>query len=321
MAKKVTKSDVPPIEAAPVKTNALALVNHAGIQVDDDGRKFLPIVHTARPEGGENIKSRGVKLSKIKILEAMSAEIKSKETRVEGAEIGMFYHTGTDELADKLELVPLYVYNERYYNGTGGGNLVCMSIDGKAIYGTCPSGAYAEHSIPTKFIKVEDRDIEVGMCDTCPNSQREWDKPSPCQFNSLLVCASLEFIERWEETVPLILAEDRDAISDLLNELVVLPFKGSRLKKLNKIADQAEKDGSFFRWGWKIGSFEDGDDVNSWQNYTVTRARRLTPDEMVFARSLYKFVQKVRPTITAQESEIQVEEPEEQPKTEVNLDG
>ena len=297
-------------------TKAIALVDNTGIQKDDDGRQFLPIEFTVRPEGGENDEANSVRLPKMKILNAMSSALK-KDTKVDGAEIGMFLNTGTEELHEELAIVPLYLYNERYYNDPGSGELVCMSIDGRGIYGTCMSGQWEAYGIPSEIKSVDERDVEVGICSRCPNAAREWGKATSCQYSKILICTSGKFIEEHATIVKRVESGDPDVISDILNELFLLEFKSTKLKKFKKISDQAARDGSYFRWCWNVSSETESNERGEWENYKITRKRRLDPNEVVFSRSLYKLVQKVRPIITARDTENT--EPEE-PRQTVEVD-
>jgi len=286
---------------APVETTALAVLStHPLAVMDDHGRPFVNIPFELRPEGGENNTDARLTLPRLKVLQPMSAELK-KETRVEGAEEGEYYNTSTGESVETVEMVPLYVFQERYYNVPKmSANMVCTSRDGRGLYGVCLKGDYDVHRIPTQLIKQDNGpEMEVGVCSRCPHGMRGFGGSSDCQHAKILVMVPYEFIQTWAEFMPRITTvPDEDLVSDLINALCTLGFRSTGLKAFNMISDQSARDMSYFKWSWKFSTSPQSNDKGSWNAIVVQKTSKLTTDEMTFARSLYKLAQRIRPVIS-----------------------
>lgn len=295
------------------KTTSLALVGNTKMTVqDDDGRRYVDIDFDLNPEGGENDSANLPRLAQMKLLGSGAKELK-KDTRVDGAEEGMFYNAGTGELFEKIEIVPLYIFIVRYFNHPPNSqNLVCMSQDGKGKFGICMSGDYETHGIPHELVEIDGVTRDVGICSRCPHSMRAYGQAAACDLVKKLVCVHPQVVSKYEEYVTRLQDDDPDVGGELLNEVFTLDFKSTRLKKLQMISDQAQRAGAYFKWGWEIGSFTDGNDAHDWQNYTVRRLNQLSADEVVFGRSLYKLIKKVRPVIADEDGQVVDEaQPEE----------
>lgn len=284
------------------ESKALVLAgNGAIVSLDDAGREYVNITFNAVPEGGEHDTGQMLRLSKMKLLNAQSKEIRSKEARIEGAAVGDFYDVSSGELRKELKIVPLMVFQERFFNlPKGSPNIVCMSMDGRAEYGICPSGKYEEHGIPTKIMRRTEGgpEMELGICSRCPHSQRAWGEQSECQHVKNLICFHESLLADYESYVKRLIAGDQQVAVELLNSLFFLPFQGTKMKALDTISQQANRSTAYFAWSWLIRSAETGNDFGEWLTYNPTRQRQLTADEMIFARSLLKFAQRVKPIIT-----------------------
>jgi hypothetical protein len=291
---------------SPTTTAIVPLSEHSLAQVDDSGRPYLNIRFELRPEGGEFNTDARLTLPRMTLLQSQSAAVK-KETRIQGAEEGLFLNTSTGDFFEEFEAVPLFLFQERYYNVPRmSTNMVCTSRDGRGMYGLCLRGNYEHHQIPSRIIRTEEdnREVEVGLCDRCPHAARLYGGQSDCQHVKILVMAPYEFIATWESILPRIEAGDNDPdlVSDIINSMFTLGFRSTSLKAFGQISDQGARDASYFRWSWIVGSTPASNDKGAWHQIAVRKNARLTPDEMIFARSLYKLAQRIRPVITDVES-------------------
>jgi len=289
-----------PAEVAPT-TAIVPLSSSPLAKQDDRGRPFIDIPFELRPEGGENQTDVRLTLPRMKVLQTNSVECK-KETRVEGAEEGYFYNSASGETFEDFEGVALYMFQERYYNVPKmSANMVCTSRDGKGLYGTCLKGDYTVHRIPSKIIRDDsDREFEVGICDRCPHAARAYGQQSDCQHAGILVLVPIDFISKCNEIMSRIKADgdDGETVSEIINALCTMGFRSSSWKALNMIVDQGTRDLSYFKWSWVFNTFPTQNEKGSWYAISVRKNRKLTADELIFARSLYRLAQRIRPVIT-----------------------
>lgn len=305
-----TKGDKPVVETpstelAQVEPNtSMVKPDEQGFVLDEKGRRYMPIEWDAVPEGGENDTDAGVRISAMKLLSSNSPELTKRDSGVEGR-VGDFYNAGTGEVFQIIEVVPLFLYQERYYSGNEKemGNLICTSRDGKAQFGQCLDGNYELHKIPTAEVKLPEsiRPVVRGVCANCPHSQRAYGEKSPCALTKHLVCVSADFIKKDRERIQAaLLAGDDEAKSDLINALFTVAFKGTRLRKdcLGLITDQSARDLAYFKFPWKLEGKEVNENGYNWQTYKVVRGAKLSQEEIDWARSVYKFATSIRTTIT-----------------------
>lgn len=288
----------------PEPEQVVALVpseQHPLVKKDDKGRPFIEIPFELRPEGGEFNTDVRLTLPRMRVLQTNSAELK-KETRVEGAEAGMFYNNADNALYESFEGVPLYLFQERYYNiPKMSGNMVCTSRDGRGEHGTILRGDFDSHNIPHKFVRDDQgRETEVGLCSRCPHSSRGVGGQAECVHSKILVMVSYDFVKAWGEFLPRIENGDIDGevISDIINSMFTLGFRSTNMRAIGQIADQGSRDLSYFRWSWVFKTTPMSNDFGQWDMITVRMNNKLKPDEMTFARSLYKLAQLIRPVVT-----------------------
>jgi hypothetical protein len=314
MATKVVKAK----EATSEPVTALTLVgNQSGVlDVTNPSRPFIPIKWVPQAEGVDMTpESLRVTLARMVVVNGGSPAMK-KETRVPGAEIGLFLNTDTQEVSQELGLVFLYPFICRYFSYPKMSKPpVCMSVDGSGAYGVCPSGQYANFNIPTKMVEVSGVKQEAGVCATCPKSQRAWGTGSECSEVLQMVCCKASVIENWAEYTKRLQAGDLSVGNDLLNELFILQFKSSSMTLGKQILERIFKDGAAFAWKWNFTTALTSNTQGDWYNPIGGRVSKLDADETIFARSMYQFAKSMKPIHT------DIEEVVDEPGVDTDIKG
>ena len=285
---------------------ALALVNNKELAKDTNGLPYIAFGAVPLPEGGENVSTEEfqVSFSRMKLLnptsDDMKVDPKTRKPLIPGASPGLYYNQGTGEIFETLTLVPLSIFQERYFTETKGSkNIICFSRDGRGVLGLCLSGEYSKYDITTKLVSdpVSGAEIEAGFCKACKHSKRAWGATSNCQHVQHLICAPYDFIKEWAKVFKRVQKDDPEVTAEIMNKLFTYPFRSTSLAALRVIHGQAARDGSYSACAWNFGSELKSNELGEWFTPTIGIAGRLTPDEIIFARSLRVFAATIRPVM------------------------
>ena len=281
-----------------VKTDALVKV------CPQLGIAYYEVPYAPRPVGGEFDDEDDLKITipNIKLLQSGSAPVK-KATKVEGCEEGLFFNVSSQEIFEELDVVPLYKFSERFLNlPKSSANQVCSSRDGRGKIGICFSGEYKTHGIPSKFIKEDGVDMEVGVCKACPHAKRAYGQQSSCQDVNYLVCVHRSFLT--VDILEKLRSNDLKIANDILKNLFTLAFKATSLKTLDQIMQAAYASECYFNQSWKIGSKPAHTDEYDWQTYTLAPNSVLSEDEKSVAYSTMLFAQRLRKILLFTDSDV-----------------
>lgn len=272
-----------------------------GLQEVDGKTSYFDIPFDLVLEGDAADDSEPLILATQKILSSLSKEIQEE---LEGAKTGKFWNTLLMEPSDSLNVVPVYRYIERYYSLTPsqpGSPIVCASRDGRGQYGVCSANP-SELGIPV--VRIEDSQTKViapvGDCANCPLKEFSADKNGnrtkpKCREVHYVVCIDVDRFEFTDDTVEGLVGGDAEVVTDLITGLFAVPFSSTSLSTLKKIKNMNRlSGGAWFARQWEFSTRKATDGQNQWWTVDAKPMRGLNRDEKIVAKSVSKFVEKLR---------------------------
>ncbi len=284
-------------KAKAVPTKELAKVPETALAVDPKSKgKYYPIPINLQLEGDTDDSVEPILLNNKKIMNAVSPPITEG---VPGAKQGEFFDSLNSTSKKSIVAIPLFHYLEKYCtkDAVMGSPMVCSSRDGAGKYGMFQVEP-SMMGIPVINLSSNGQTISVGDCNHCPNclftSDNSNKRTKPlCRDVHFLVCIDEEDFSNIDMTS--LASGDVEALSSLVSTLFVIQFAGSNINEYKKLKNMSRLGGgAWFARYWTFGTTQKPGPTGKYWGITVNPSGGLTPEQIISARSLSKFIEQLR---------------------------